>query len=1172
MSFTHLHLHTEYSLLDGACRISDLFARAKELGQTAVAITDHGVMFGVIDFYKAAEEAGIKPIIGCEVYVAARKRQDRVYEMDAQSRHLVLLCKNETGYKNLVKLDSLAFTEGFYVKPRVDMELLGQYHEGLIALSACLGGEIPIRLAAGDYEGAKEEAERYLGIFGAGNYYFEMQDHGIPEQKTVNRGLIRLSEECGIPLVATNDVHYLNKSDAEVQDVLLCIQTNHTIDEENRMRFEQQEFYLKSEEEMRALFADHPEALDNTQIIADACSVEFRFDEYHLPGFNVPDGTSSAEYFEKQCLEGYEKRYPTHPEGYIERLGYEMDMIARMGFTEYFLIVQDFVLYAKSQRIPVGPGRGSAAGSMVAYCMGITNIDPIKYSLYFERFLNPERISMPDIDVDIYDSRRKDVIDYVKSKYGEDHVAQIVTFGTMAAKGAIRDVGRVLNLPFAERDRIAKLVPNSAHITIDGAIKASPELAEAYENDEAIARLLNLAKGLEGMPRNSSTHASGVVITREKVTDYVPLARNNDTIVTQFPMTTIEELGLLKMDFLGLRNLAVIDDAQETIKKNEPSFDINTAPDDDEKTYKMLADGKTSGVFQLESPGMTSVVTGLRPQSIEDLMAVIALFRPGPMESIPRFIESKHNPDKITYKHPLLESILKVTYGCIVYQEQVMEIFRKLAGYSLGRADLVRRAMGKKKMSILIKEKQNFINGNSEEGIVGCVANGVPEPIATGLYEEILEFANYAFNKAHAAGYAVLAYQTAYLKCHYPKEYMAALMTSVLDSTSDIAKYASECSNMGISVLPPDVNYSQAGFSVDGDNIRFGLVAIKNAGAGFIDELVNEREAGGQFIDFYNFCDRMQKRDMNKRALESLIKCGALDGMGLKRSQMLTMFERVLDAIASEARELTDGQLDLFSGAEPSAGKTMRMAPPVMDEYSVRDRLIMEKETCGLYLSGNPMDDYRSFASAAGAVPIREILQDYEDEMPIQQYGDGKYVVLAGIMNSVKLKTTRNNTSMAYVTLDDGTGSMELIVFSRTLAACGGYIRPESAVLVRGKINARENEDPKLICDEAAPINEKTAESFRASKAYVPKSDYARDENKHNSGKKLFIRLTEQNCAYFDQARAMMNIFDGDTPVIIYDARTGKRSEAVRERWVTPDAKLLSHLSELMGTDNVKLT
>ncbi len=891
MSFVHLHVHTEYSLLDGFCRIDGLARRVRELGQSAVAITDHGVMYGAIDFYRACKREGIKPIIGCEVYVTppGRSRFDKIYELDAESRHLVLLCRNEEGYRNLSYMVSMGFTEGFYVKPRVDMDLLRAHSGGLIALSACLAGEIPKRLATGDYTTAKARALELRDVFGPDSFYLELQDHGIRSQVIVNQGLLRLHQDTGIPLVCTNDCHYLTPEDAEPHDVLLCIQTGKMVEDERRMRYEPRNFYVRSTQEMERLFSQYPGALANTERIAEMCNLEFTFGQYHLPEFQVPAGETARTYIRALCDQGFAERYRgEHPE-HRRQLEYELDMIEKMGFTDYFLIVSDFVRFAREAGIPVGPGRGSAAGSMVSYCLGITDIDPIKYGLYFERFLNPERVSMPDIDMDFGDNRRDEVVEYVRRKYGSDRVAQIVTFGTMAARAAIRDVGRVLNMPYADVDTVAKQVPSgpgNLHITLDDALKLSKSLRDLYDGDERVKKLIDTAKALEGMPRHASTHAAGVVITKDPVYTYVPLARNDETTVCQYTMVTLEELGLLKMDFLGLRNLTVLEDAVEMVRRREPDFRLEDIPEDDRGVYEMLTQGKTGGVFQMESAGMTGVCVGLRPQSVEDLTAIVALYRPGPMDSIPRFIACKHDPKLVTYKHPALEPILSITYGCIVYQEQVMQIFQQLAGYSLGQADMIRRAMSKKKAKDVAREQEAFLHGDPERGIAGCVANGIPEDVAMAIYNEIYEFANYAFNKAHAVCYAVVAYQTAWFKLHHPKEYMAALLTSVLYWSEKVSVYIGECRDMGITLLPPDVNRSRDTFTVEEEGIRFGLVAIKNIGRGFIQGVVREREANGPFTGFQDFCERMYGADANKRAVENLIHAGAFDSFGVYRSQL----------------------------------------------------------------------------------------------------------------------------------------------------------------------------------------------------------------------------------------------------------------------------------------------
>ncbi|NCB64029.1 MAG: DNA polymerase III subunit alpha, partial [Clostridia bacterium] len=984
MSFAHLHVHSEFSLLDGCCRIAGLVKRAKELGQTAVAVTDHGVMYGTVDFYKAAKAEGVKPIIGCEVYVAPRTRFDRVHELDAEARHLVLLCRNEEGYRNLCHMVSQGFTEGFYIKPRIDMDLLRANCSGLIALSACFAGEIPRRIRMGDYAGAKAHALEMRGLFGEDGYYLELQDHRLPQDREIIDGIIKLHKETGIPMVATNDAHYLTRKDAVTQDVLMCIQMGKTVDDPGRMKFETEEFYIKSEQEMLDLFPEWPEAIENTQKVADLCNLDFQFGTYHLPEFKLPGGwTDGDAYFEKLCLDGFKTRYPEEPKELLAQIRYEMDMIRKMGFVDYFLITSDFIGYAKRNGIPVGPGRGSAAGSIVSYCLFITDVDPTKYSLYFERFLNPERVTMPDIDIDFCIRRRQEVIDYVSNKYGADHVAQIVTFGTMAARGAIRDVGRALNVPYAEVDNIAKQVPSgpgALHITLNEALKLSKSLRDMYEADERVKELIDTARSIEGMPRHASTHAAGVVITRLPVSDYVPLAKNDESVVTQYTMTTIEELGLLKMDFLGLRNLTVLNDAVEIVHEKEPDFTLESIPEDDPDVYRMLSDGKTSGVFQMESTGMTGVCVGLKPHNLEDITAIIALYRPGPMESIPRFIACKHDAKLVRYQHPSLEPILSVTYGCIVYQEQVIEIFRKLGGYSLGQADMVRRAISKKKKEQIEKERKSFVHGDSERGITGCIANGIPEGVAEAIYDEIYDFANYAFNKAHAVSYAVIAYQTAWFKCHRTKEYMAALLTSVLDSQEKVAEYISECRENGIRLMPPDINESGASFTVSGDHIRFGLAAVKGVGWGFVNDVLTEREKGGNFTSFPDFCERMTGMDLNRRVVENLIRCGAFDSMGYKRSQLLDVFGQVIDSIAQQRKKNLEGQFDLFGGGAEESSAPVEMVLPNIPEFTRRELMTMEKETTGLYLSGHPMDEYRDAARAARAVPIGGILSDFARE------------------------------------------------------------------------------------------------------------------------------------------------------------------------------------------------
>ena len=1158
MSFVHLHVHSEYSLLDGACRIKGLIARAKELGQKAVAITDHGVMYGVINFYKEAKAQGIKPIIGCEVYVAPRSRLDKENREDARGYHLILLCKNETGYKNLCMLVSLANTEGFYVRPRVDMELLERYSQGLVCLSACLAGVIPQKILAGDYDGAKAEALRFRDIYGSDSFYLEIQNHHMPEQKKVNEALFKMSSETGIPLVATNDAHYLRRSDAQVHDILICVQTGKTVYDEDRMRFETDEFYIKSEEEMANLFPDHPEAIENTEKIADMCNLDFEFNHYHLPEFKLPEGVNSKDYLEDLCRKGLNERYgEDHDESLDSQLNYELDMINKMGFTDYFLIVSDFVAFAKNSGIPVGPGRGSAAGSIVSYCLKITDIDPVKYSLYFERFLNPERVSMPDIDMDFCERRRGEVIDYVKRKYGADHVAQIVTFNTLKAKNAVRSVSKAVGLTFAEENELAKLIPNVLNITISQAMKASKQLQEAYSSDERIKMVIDTAMAIEDMPKDSGTHAAGVVITKDPVATYVPLtlSKKDDSIATQYVMTTLEELGLLKMDFLGLRNLTIIDDAVKLIQKSQPDFDIHKIPEDDDKTYDMLAQGKTAGVFQMESAGITSVCVNMHPRSIEDITAIIALYRPGPMESIPRFLECKNNPEKIKYKHPLLEPILDVTYGCIVYQEQVIEIFRKLGGFSLGQADMIRRAMSKKKQAEIVRERRTFIHGDPERGICGAIKNGVSEEIAGSIYDEILDFANYAFNKSHAVAYAVVCYQTAYLKSNYPKEYMAALLSSVLGSPEKVAEYTAECKDMGIPVLPPDINESDDNFTVSGEHLRYGLVAVKNIGRGFIKAVMNERKVGGKFTAFDEFCRRMYGSDLNRRALESLIKCGGFDSLGYKRSQLLRVCDSVIDNIAADRRKNIEGQMDLFGGFEEERDSQRALVLPDIPEFSKRDLMEMEKETTGLYLSGHPMDDYRQKARELGAVQIGAILSDFKDEEESgREFYDNLNVTLAGIISAVKTKNTKNNSIMAYITLDDGTGDIEMLAFQRALDRGGRYIAENAAVLIKGKISVRDEKEPQILVDSVRPLDEAGLDG-----------EESRVDMQNRAPQRLYVKIPRQDDPVVDRIKLVLKMFPGTQQFILYFADTKKK---LGTHCVIHEA-LIKEMKELLGDENV---
>ena len=1161
MAFVHLHVHTEYSLLDGACRIKDLPEVVKSMGQTACAITDHGVMYGAIDFYRACKAAGVKPIIGCEVYVTpqGRSRFDKVHEFDAESRHLVLLCENEEGYRNLSYLVSAGWTEGFYIKPRIDLELLRRYSGGLIALSACLAGEIPRRLRNGEYENAKRYALELSELFGPERFYLELQDHGIPDQRQVNQGILRIHQETGIPMVCTNDAHYLRKEDAEAHDVLLCIQTGKTIDDENRMRYEPRNFYLRSEAEMEALFGAFEGALENTAKVAEMCNLEFTFGKYHLPEFQLPPGYDSFTYLKELCDQGYRERYGGD-DSHRAQLQYEQNMIEKMGFTDYFLIVSDFVRYAKSAGIPVGPGRGSAAGSMVSYCLHITDIDPVKYSLYFERFLNPERVSMPDIDMDFGDTRRGEVVDYVRRKYGDDHVAQIVTFGTMAARGVIRDVARVMNIPYAEADQIAKQVPGgpgALHITLDDALRLSKPLREQYDNDERVKKLIDTAKALEGMPRHASTHAAGVVITRRPVYEYVPLAKNDDAVVCQYVMTTLEELGLLKMDFLGLRNLTVLDDAVKMVQTREPDFRLEDIPEDDPETFAMLSAGKTSGVFQVESAGMTGVCVGLKPRSIEDITAIIALYRPGPMDSIPRFIACSQDPGKIRYLHPALEPILSVTYGCIVYQEQVIQIFQQLAGYSLGQADMVRRAMSKKKAKDIEREREAFLHGDPDRNITGCVARGIPESTAQAIYQDIYDFANYAFNKAHAVSYAVVAYQTAWFKCHHTREYMAALLTSVLDNSDKVAGYINECKECGIALLPPDINRSADRFTVEEGGIRFGLVAIKNIGRGFILSVLEERKQG-PFRSLQDFCERMGSSDINKRAVESLIRAGAFDSTGARRSQLIQVYESVMDAVADSLRQNLEGQLDFFSMAmehqESASVKEIRL--PDIPEFTPQELMTMEKAVTGLYLSGHPMDQYRQEVKALHAPTIASVLEDFAQEGGPTRFADDQRITLCGVITSSKTKTTKNNSLMAYVTVEDDTASMELLCFARVLDTCGAYLKENQAVVVRGRLSVRDEKAPQVMCDSVYPLS--------TVKGGTPPPPAPKGE-KILTGQTLYLKFPSLDHPAVRHMKLVFNMFPGTTPVRMVMADTRK----VYAVSVLLHKALVDEAKETLGAENV---
>ena len=1163
MSFVHLHVHSEYSLLDGACRVSKMAKRARALGQTALAITDHGVMYGAVAFYQACKDEGIRPIIGCEVYVAPGDRTDKTHNPDGDYTHLILLCENETGYRNLCYLVSSGFTEGFYLKPRIDWPLLERHAEGLICLSGCVAGEIPRRILRGDYVGAKQRAAALKALFGPDRFYLEIQNHGIDAERRVLPGLIRLHRELDIPLAATNDAHYLERGDAKIHDVLLCIQTGRTVTDADRMRFEGEEYYLKSEEEMRALFRDWPEAIENTQRIADRCEFEFEFGHYHLPRFLLPEGEHDSDaYLTKLCNQGFEKRYG---DGFPEarrQLDYELNMIRRMGFVDYFLIVSDFIGYAKRNGIPVGPGRGSAAGSVVSYCLEITDVDPMKYSLYFERFLNPERVSMPDIDVDFCVNRRGEVIDYVNRKYGHDHVAQIVTFGTMAARAAIRDVGRALNMTYAETDTVAKLVPTTLNMTLSEALRLSKPLRELYESDGRVKELIDTARAIEGMPRHASTHAAGVVITEKPVYEYVPLAQNDESVVCQYPMTTLEHLGLLKMDFLGLRNLTVLSDAEALVRRREPGFSVDDVPTDDRETFAMLSAGRTEGVFQLESTGSTAVCAGLKPRSIEDITAVIALYRPGPMDSIPRFLECSANPEKITYKHPLLEPILSVTYGCIVYQEQVIEIFRRLAGFSLGQADMIRRAMSKKKEKEIQRERAALVHGDESRGIAGCVKNGVPEDVANSIYDEILDFASYAFNKAHAVAYAIVSYRTAYMKCHWPREYMAALLTSVLDNSTKVAEYIAACRDMGIRLLPPDVNESDADFTVAGENLRYGLAAIQGVGRGFIRVLMRERRENGPFTAFDEFCRRMAQLELNRRELDGLIRCGAFDSLGYKRRALLQAAGPVLDGVQADGRNNIAGQLDLFgmaAGDEPEPGGSVPI--PDVEEFTRWEMLSMEREMTGLYLSGHPMDEYRPLVEQSGAVSIGAILRDFSAPDGPKRFRDGQRVLLAGIVMSSRTRATRSNTLMSYIQFEDDSGAMELLAFQKALDQGGELIRENAPLFVEGRISVRDEKEPQLMADTFRPL---TAEALRRTPEPAAPSA-PKQENAAPAAKRIWVRLKSADDPLVRRIGLILQMFPGQQQLVLYYEDTKKRAAAP---CLIHDA-LIDELRELAGEENV---
>jgi DNA polymerase-3 subunit alpha len=1148
MAFTHLHVHTEYSLLDGSCKIKELVSRAKELGMDSMAITDHGVMYGVIDFYRAAREAGIKPIIGCEVYVTSGSRFDRE-TVGGEDRyyHLVLLAENNQGYQNLMKIVSKGFVDGFYYKPRVDYEVLKEYSEGIIALSACLAGEVQRLVSRGQYEKGKETALRYQDLFGKGNFFLELQDHGIPAQNTVNQGLLRMSKETGIDLVATNDIHYTYAEDATPHDILLCIQTGKKVADENRMRYEGGQYYCKSEEEMRKLFSYAGEAIDNTHKIAERCNVEIEFGVTKLPKYDVPESYDSWSYLNKLCLEGFERHYPEDDGSLKERLDYELDVIHTMGYVDYFLIVWDFIHYARSQDIIVGPGRGSAAGSIVSYCLGITNIDPIRYNLLFERFLNPERISMPDIDVDFCFERRQEVIDYVVRKYGKDQVVQIVTFGTLAAKGVVRDVGRVLDMPYARCDAIAKMIPGDLGMTLEKALKQSPDLRNAYEEDSEVKYLIDMSMRLEGLPRHTSMHAAGVVISRTSVDEYVPLSRAADgTITTQFTMTTLEELGLLKMDFLGLRTLTVIQNAVKGIEKNRQlSIDMDQINYNDKAVLDSIGTGKDDGVFQLESSGMKSFMKELKPGSLEDIIAGISLYRPGPMDFIPKYLKGKNDRSSITYDCIQLEPILGPTYGCIVYQEQVMQIVRDLAGYTMGRSDLVRRAMSKKKTSVMEKERQNFVYGNPEEEVTGCISNGIDEKTANQIYDEMIDFAKYAFNKSHAAAYAVVSYQTAYLKYYYPLEFMAALLTSVLDNVTKVSEYILSCRQMGISILPPDINEGESGFSVSGGSIRYGLSAIKSVGKSVVEQIVTEREQNGIFHDMEDFIDRMSNKEVNKRTLENFIKSGALDTLPGTRKQKLLTAPELLEHKAKEHKNTMEGQMTLFDIAGEEEKSHFQITFPDVGEFIKEDLLAFEKETLGIYLSGHPMEAYETtWRNNITATTIDFIV---DEETGIASVSDGSYVTIGGMITGKTVKTTRNNKMMAFLNLEDLAGSVEVIVFPKDYESKRELFVEDSKVFIQGRVSVGEDPVGKLICERVTPFTD------------LPKE--------------LWLKFPDKE-SYMAVEREILNDLkesEGDDSVIIYLEKERARKVLPANRNVNAGDGLLDALVKKLGEKNVKL-
>ena len=1149
MSFAHLHVHTEFSLLDGSNKIKECVSRVKELGMNSVAITDHGVMFGVIDFYRAAKAAGIKPILGCEVYVAPGSRFDKeaVGNNDDRYYHLVLLAENETGYYNLMKIVSRGFTEGYYYKPRVDMELLEQYHEGIIALSACLAGEVQKNILRGMYGEAKAAACRYKDIFGEGNFFLELQDHGMEEQKLVNQSLLRMSQETGIELVATNDIHYTYADDVKPHDILLCIQTGKKLADEDRMRYEGGQYYIKSEEEMRKLFPYAQEAIDNTQKIADRCNVEIVFGEKKLPKYDVPDGFTSWEYLNKLCYEGLERRYPGDDPKIRERLEYELSVIKRMGYVDYFLIVWDFIKYARDHGISVGPGRGSAAGSIVSYCLGITSIDPLRYQLLFERFLNPERVSMPDIDVDFCFERRQEVIDYVVRKYGTDRVVQIVTFGTMAARGVIRDVGRVMDLPYAFVDGIAKMIPKELNITLGKALQSSPDFKKAYDNDPQVKELIDMSMRLEGLPRHTSMHAAGVVISQKAVEEYVPLSVGSDgSVVTQFTMTTLEELGLLKMDFLGLRTLTVIQDAVRLAEKSSgKEIDINAIDYNDKKVLDYIGSGETDGIFQLESGGMKGFMKELKPQNLEDIIAGISLYRPGPMDFIPQYIKGKNHPEAITYDCPQLEPILAPTYGCIVYQEQVMQIVRDLAGFTLGRSDLLRRAMSKKKGDVMQKERQAFVYGDEEGGVPGCIANGIDEKTANKIYDEMIDFAKYAFNKSHAAAYAVVSYQTAWLKYYYPVEFMAALMTSMIDNPPKVAEYIYSCRQMGIEILPPDINEGVGNFSVQDGKIRYGLAAIKSIGRPVIESIVRERNERGKFKTLKDFIERLSGKEVNKRTIESFIKSGAFDGLGGTRKQFMIIYVQIVDQVNQERKYSMAGQLSLFDMVDDDQKAEFDIPLPKVGEYEKETRLAFEKEVLGVYLTGHPMEEYEEKWRKS----ISKTTLDFQldKETGVAKVHDGAKEIIGGIIATLAIKYTKTNKTMAILTLEDLLGTVEVVVFPRDYEKYKEYLQEENKVFIRGRVSEEDDAPSKLICESVVPFSQ--------------------------TRKELWLQYADKD-TFLAQEQMLYDLIgnsDGRDEVVIYCKKERVVKRLGRNRNVQVETGLLSRLMNYLGDSCVKV-